>query len=391
MKIGILYLNEIKYDELVWVIVKKGIDGEVIDTEISINSTSNQDTEKVVGLLKENGIDIAISMDFCPAISDACEKLGIKYVAWVYDAPQQALYNKQITNSCNHIFSFDRDQTGEALELGALDARHLPLGTNVYRNTSLVVDKEDEKRFACDVSFIGNMYVDDFYDKVYAQVSNNIQKELDDIMADAMGVWDGKSRIYGRLSPEATSELIEASGYRIYESNPFAMPVDRYLGTRILAIRLTELERKEIARRLSKYDFRLYTNTENFALEGVDVRPALSYDESLPKAYHLSKINLNITLHSITSGIPLRVFDIMGVGGFMLSNYQPEIEELFKIGRDIEVYRNIDELEDKVRYYLSHEEARSRIAINGYHTVSEKYSYDAGFEKIMTHLGIEIN
>ena len=60
MKIGILYLNEIKYDELAWVIAKKGIDGEVIDTGISINSTSSQDAEKVAGLIKENGIDIAM-------------------------------------------------------------------------------------------------------------------------------------------------------------------------------------------------------------------------------------------------------------------------------------------------------------------------------------------
>ena len=34
-----------------------------------------------------------------------------------------------------------------------------------------------------------------------------------------------------------------------------------------------------------------------------------------------SKVNLNITLRNIKTGIPLRALDIMGAGGFLLTNY----------------------------------------------------------------------
>lgn len=386
MKIGLLYLNEIKYDDLAWVFVKNGMDSEIIDTGISVDSTTDADSRRVSKLLADNHIDMAITMDFCPAVSDACERCGVEYIAWINDAPQQALFNSQITNKRNHIFSFDRKQTEEIKKLGATDVVHFPLATNVYRNAGLVIDDADEQRYGCDVSFIGSLYIDDFYDRVYGISSEATKKEMDEITASAEGIWDGNDRIYGRLSERATKELAGLCGFAYDDGNSFSMSPDDYLAARLFARKLTNLERIDIAKRLGGYDFRLYTNSIGLEIEGVDIWPALSYDEELPKAYHLSKINLNITLHSITSGIPLRVFDIMGVGGFMLSNYQPEIEEFFTIGKDIEVYKTIDELEEKVNYYLIHEDLRNKIAVNGYHTVSEKYNYEVAFNKMMEHL-----
>jgi spore maturation protein CgeB len=386
MKIGLLYLNEIKYDDLAYVFVKNDIDCEIIDTGISVDSTDSQDAFKVAGLLRENDISIAITMDFCPAVSDACENCNVMYIAWVYDAPQQALYNRQITNSCNHIFSFDRNQAMSVQELGACDVIHFPLATNVYRNAGLVINEGDERRYGCDISFIGNLYVDDYYDRIYEHSSNTTQLEMDEIIADSKGKWDGTNRIYGKLSTDAVNELTSLCGFNNSGDNEYAMNADDYLAARLFARKLAFWERKEISQRLSGYDYRLYTNSKDVHIDGVNIWPELSYDEELPKAYHLSKINLNITLHSITSGIPLRVFDIMGVGGFMLSNYQPEIEELFKVGKEIESYRNIDELEEKVRFYLSHEDIRLKIALAGYKKVSEKYSYDARFGEMLNHL-----
>lgn len=101
------------------------------------------------------------------------------------------------------------------------------------------------------------------------------------------------------------------------------------------------------------------------------------------KVYYSTKINLNVTLHSIETGIPQRVFDIMSVGGFVLSNYQEEIGELFDIDKDIVVFRNIEEYEDKVKYYLSHEDERIKIGINGYLRVRDNYTYPILLEKII--------
>lgn len=385
MKIGLLYLNEIKYDDLAWVFVQRNIDAKIIDTGISVDSTDKDSINKVAGLLLENGIDTAITMDFCPAVSDACKECNVKYVSWIYDNPQQALFNRQVLNSNNYIFSFDREQVRDIQSLGAGKVFHLPLATNVLRNAGLVINESDEYRYGCDVSFIGNMYVDDYYEKVRTASSDNTAEEMERIVDEAYGIWDGADHLSGKLSEGTMNELARICSYS--RKDEFSMSVDKWLSARLFSRKLAHLERIELAQRLQFTDFRLYTSTEGFELDGVDVWPSLSYDEELPKAYHLSKININCTLHSITSGIPLRVFDIMGVGGFVLSNYQPEIEELFSIGEDIEIYRNFDELEDKVRYYLTHEDERNSIALRGYKIVSEKYSYDVAFDKIRKIVG----
>ena len=302
----------------------------------------------------------------------------------MYDAPQQALFNRQITNSCNYIFTFDKEQLKCIKELGAKHAFHLPLATNVLRNSGLVISENDEYRYGCDVSFIGNMYMDNYFQKVCQFAPEKTAGEIDGIVRDAFGVWDGEDHITGKLSDSAVKDLIKICHFN--RKDDYDIPFDKWILGRLFSRRLAYLERVELVKRLSFADFRLYTTSSDFAMEGVDIWPGLSYDEELPKAYHLSKININCNLHSITSGVPLRVFDIMGVGGFVLSNYQPEIEELFTIGSDIEVYRSFDEMEDKVRFYLTHEDERERIALNGYHTASDKYSYEAAFDKMIQYI-----
>ncbi len=380
MRFGLLYLNEIKYDDLAWVFVKNSMDAEIIDTGVSVDSIDEEDSQSIYDKLCENGIDVAITMDFSPAVSDACMKKGAKYVSWIYDAPQQALFNNQIKNDCNYIFSFDKEQVNDIERLGASHVFHFPLATNHFRNSGLVIEENDLKRYGCDISFVGNLYNDDYYLRVYEDASECLREEMNRVSDEIFGKWVGRS-LRECLSDAALKELKEIRGTK--SGSGALMEDGLFYSTKLFASHIAHKERCEIARRLSEYDFRLYTGSDASGLEGVDVRPYLSYDEELPKAYHLSKINLNISLHSITSGVPLRVFDIMGVGGFMLTNYQPEVEELFSIGKDIEVYSSIEELEDKVRYYVKNEDKRNRIALKGYHTVSEKYNYEVAFKKIM--------
>ncbi len=378
---ALVYCREIKYDDIAWSLVKMGLEVEIIDSDLSVHSTMRSDVEMAKELLVKNRTDVAISMDFIPVFSDACEELGIKYISWVFDSPQEALYKRQVRNVCNYIFSFDQVQTQTVRECGGKNVFHLPLATNIYRNTAIVIDHDDERKYSCEISFVGSMYTDDMYPGIVQAVSNETKKEIDDILQDAYGKWDGIDRIYKRVSDTALSELWGIIKGSLGEDYPISP--DEYIGTRLFAGTLARRERLDIMMRLSGYNTRLYTSSQGVDVPGTKVFGPLSYDEELPKNYFLSKINLNITLHSILSGVPLRVFDIMGVGGFMLTNYQPEVEELFTIGRDLEVYQDIDELEDKVRYYLKNDSKRQQIALNGYRRVSEKYSYDERVKYIL--------
>ena len=132
------------------------------------------------------------------------------------------------------------------------------------------------------------------------------------------------------------------------------------------------------------FDVHLYTNSPSTYLENVHVHHGVSYYTDMNKIFYLSKINLNISLSSIETGIPQRVLDIMGCGGFVLTNYQPEIEDLFEIGKEIEVFHNVDELIEKCNYYLTHERERLTIAMNGYKKIRDAFSYPNQLQKMIS-------
>ena len=73
----------------------------------------------------------------------------------------------------------------------------------------------------------------------------------------------------------------------------------------------------------------------------------------------------------------------MAVGGFCLTNYQSELEDYFEIGKELEVYHDLKELEEKIQYYLEHEDERLRIAINGYKKVRDNHNLKSRMRKVL--------
>ena len=103
----------------------------------------------------------------------------------------------------------------------------------------------------------------------------------------------------------------------------------------------------------------------------------------MPHVFRNSKINLNITLRSIRTGIPLRALDIMGCGGFLLSNYQEELKEFFSEDKELVMFYSLEDCLEKIDYYLDHEDERKHIATAGRKAVEEKFSYKDQLVKLL--------
>ena len=101
--------------------------------------------------------------------------------------------------------------------------------------------------------------------------------------------------------------------------------------------------------------------------------------------YRRSRINLNFTGtarspfapgHAIMDrvrSVKGRCSKIALCGSFVLSEYAPGIERLFDVGAEIDVFRSADELVDKVRYYLAHDEVREAMAARAHARAMEQY------------------
>ena len=103
----------------------------------------------------------------------------------------------------------------------------------------------------------------------------------------------------------------------------------------------------------------------------------------MPLIFHESRINLNMTAKSIRSALPLRVWDILGCGGFLLTNYQSEIPAYFNVGEELDTYGSQDELLEKCAYYLEHENRRAEIAAAGFEKVQRYHTYPQRLGELM--------
>ena len=107
-----------------------------------------------------------------------------------------------------------------------------------------------------------------------------------------------------------------------------------------------------------------------------------TYENEMPVVFHESKINLNISLRSIKTGIPLRCMDIMGSHGLLLSNYQQDLVDAFIPGEEFVCYESEEDMLNKIDYLLSHEAERKEIAENGYQKVKNEYNFETVFSRI---------
>ena len=78
-----------------------------------------------------------------------------------------------------------------------------------------------------------------------------------------------------------------------------------------------------------------------------------------------------------------RTFEVPGAGGFLLSEWCEGIEMCYLPGREIEVFHTVNELAEKVRYYLDNLEKRDEIAMAGFHRTCSEHTYDLRLAKVL--------
>ena len=113
--------------------------------------------------------------------------------------------------------------------------------------------------------------------------------------------------------------------FRIEKSDRSFSDMSLTFSTTVLSYKIAQLERREVIGALSPhFDMDVYTDDESGFVRARN-RGLADYGKETPVIFNRSRINLNLTLRSIRSGIPLRVWDIMAAGGFCISNRQAEM------------------------------------------------------------------
>ncbi|MCH5260101.1 MAG: glycosyltransferase [Lachnospiraceae bacterium] len=330
--------------------------------------------------LKRIKFDFILSNVFSREVARVTNRLGIKYAVWCMDSPSFPAWVPEAEYDNCYVFYFDYREYELKKQSGFKNVYHMPLAADVAWSGQLVITDDDIKKYGCDMSFVGAMYTNSLYDRALEHFSADMQDAFSELIEQSAFVWDGQDRLH--MPPELVQEVRQKCPQIFY---PCDMPDEYFLRTCLLGRKLTNVERTLLMELLSEqFDIHLYTRDTEIVPEGVRRFPEIPALKGAPKVFYSSKINLNITLRSIASGVPARVFDIMSVGGFVLSNWQEEIPELFVEGKEIVTYKTPEELVDKADYYLKHDNERIRIAVGGYQKVKEHYTWEHRLERIIS-------
>ena len=305
------------------------------------NAVDNLEMEKRFrSVLYKEVPDVVFSFDYYPVFSKVCQQEHIRYISWVYDNPQILLYSDMVVNPCNVIFVFDKKIYQEFHDSGIKTVHYMPLAVNTERLDHMTLDAQSCKY---DISFVGSLYLEElsYFERMSIRLSDYAKGYLDSLMAAQMRI----------------------QGYNFYAH----YVIDR---------KITSDERIELLSAIARqHRVDLFTLSKEFQLPNVYNHGAVDPYTGAPFVYKQSRINLNITLRSIERGIPLRAFDIMGAGGFLISNFQADFLDYFVPGEDFIYYEDKEDLLKKIDYYLDHEQERKIIAKNGHDKVAAGHTF----------------
>lgn len=363
-----------------------------IEQELGSYDVSPEFERVIEEKIRGTHYDMVFTVNYFPLISNVCERTGVKYVSWTCDNPLISMYHESVFHDCNYIFTFDKTNYLEFREMGVKHIWYLPLAVDTERMDALlgvpeevgrwkVAQDPEMRKYRGDVAFVGSLYERNSYDKIKNRLPEYLRGYFDAVMEAQLNI-SGANIVEPMLTTNILEQLQEY--FQLEKSEGSFSDLGLIFQTTVLGFKIAEIERRRALIELSKhYRVNVYSNSDVSDLLRIQYCGSVDYWSEMPKVFRMSKINLNFTIPNIKSGIPLRIWDVLGCGGFLLTNYQAEIPYYFKEGEDLVCFDGLEDLCEKVGYYLEHEEERKRIAWNGYHKVREKHSY---IERIHTIL-----
>lgn len=356
--------------------IMEDIDGDVRYLELLAEKVKNQT------------YDFIFSINFFPIISKLCNAIHLLYVCWVVDCPLITLYSEEIFGEYNRIFIFDRAMYQYFQRRNPEGIFHLPLAANVVHSDKICsrISEVEYLKYQKDITLVGSLYTEKCLYNGIGFLPETLRECLELAMRKQMFTQE-PDYLEEALTKERVAEFKE---YVRWEDvlEDYKLDDRKFIKEEYLGIKVSEMERIELLQQLSKqFQVALFTQSDTamFSLENVLDCGSAESRIQMPKIFHCSRINLNPAIKTIKTGISQRAWDILGAGGFLLSSKQSELLEYFQMGKDMEWYESLEELQNKCEFYLREENERVRkeIAGRGYELVKKYHTYDIRISQML--------
>lgn len=336
-------------------------------------------TEDNVMALMTARPDYVLTINFNQFISQVCELLTIPYLSWVVDTPCYSVYDKAVSQSCSFTFLYDAAIAQRLRGSGVRQVYHLPVAANPDRIAGL---QSRSGGPALDVSFVANLTRTEYRTWIMPRLTAATRERCTQLI-DSLDQPGETFRLAERIDASLIDAVRQESGYQLIG--------DHYL---TVAEKLAYLlgrehswqERISLVNTLEQHlEIGVYGNAEWQEVIGCYAGHA-DHFSLMPTLFRVSRINLNLTRSFVEYGLPMRIFDVLSCGGFLVTNDKADLQKLFTAGKDLVIFRDAQDLIEICAYYLEHDEQRKAIAEQGRVTVARDHTYVARLTDMFTTL-----
>lgn len=336
--------------------------------------------------LTSHTYDFVFSVNYFAVIARVCHRQQIRYVSWNVDTPLISMQTDTVFFPENRIFTFDQTEYRQQKARGVESIFYLPLAGNPMHFHPELTDSPTQ----FPVSFVGTLYDKNRYDEMCCLLPDYLCGYLDSAIEAQLHVSRGNiltSMITEEIFQELKPFLQLEPGYEDCFSYPDAETnlLKLQFNTCVLSHKIASISRIQLLNLLAAdhVSVHLFTTSDTSPLRQVQVHPPVDYHTEMFEIFQSSQINFHLTAPNIESGIPLRVWDVLSAGGFLLTDCRPAYDGLLQDKKELVLFDGPEDCIRKVKYYLAHPEERCQIAHNGHQRILQEHNYQNRIQKML--------
>jgi hypothetical protein len=321
--------------------------------------------------------EVLVSVNYRKGLAEFCEARGVELVVWEIDPSTERAPSLRTGAPRVHMCTWRRAHVRSWREAGFSDVRYLPLASDPRRRRPLDLSPDERERYAAPVCFVGASMVEE---------ASRHRRRFVELHAS----WHPDGSGSRRECDARLQELLD-SQREDYTSDRMPELVEQEFGEFLAAIRRGGLhedplllasevaaaeKRLAYVAELGRFGIHVWGDDSWRAVEafGARYRGPAGHHEELTKIYNAAAIHVDVGRLYQQDAVPLRVFDVLACGGFLIAEHSEALAECFQIGVELESYRTQQELEEKIAYYQAHADEARLIAELGLAAVRERHT-----------------
>lgn len=320
---------------------------------------------------------VVFAVNYMNGLAEFCHNCNVDLICWEVDPATDRLKPCKTPADRTYVFTYRKPNVSEFVEAGFKNVEHLYLASDTEKRSAPHLSPEEQDKYGASLSFVGSSMI------------GNANSCKDIFLSNYKAYRDGNDEAVEegvRLLEEVLSvQRKDFSNYVIpdllREYFPdFVNYLSGFSGTYDPFMLVGEIaaaeKRINYLAGLNTFDVKVWGDEGWRIVEqyGIKYMGSAGHSYEINKIYGASRINVDINRLYQMDIVPMRIFDIMACGGFVLAEYSDEISDIFELGREVETYRTLEELVSKAEYYLGHGNETLEIARRGREAVIKNHT-----------------